>query len=106
MRTKEPASPILTAINAGKNTAAMFGIITDNMLRTYYSVPERKFQQIQSYSLGDKETSLLFALYRQTETSPEQLVEMFKRQKINWSEIAHHCGLTPAKVGKNLLENK
>jgi hypothetical protein len=106
MQAKIPADSVLSAINAGENTATIVRMITDNMLRTYYSIPDKRVQQIRSYSLDDKETSLLFALHRQTGTSPKQLVEMFKRQKMSWSEIAHHYRLTPAKVGKNLLENK
>jgi hypothetical protein len=106
VRTKISADPVLAAIASGENTATIVRMITDSMLRTYYSTSEKRVQQIRSYSLGDKASCLLFTLHRQTGTTVKQLVEMYERQKMSWSEIAHHYRLTPAEVGKNILENK
>ena len=106
VRTETAADPILASIAAKKHADFIAGMITDYMLRTYYSTSRKRVKHIRSYSLNDKEISLLFALHQQTGTAVKQLVKMHERQKMSWSEIAHHYRLTPAEVGKNILRNQ
>jgi hypothetical protein len=106
IQTTATSDPVLAALAAGNNTDTLAGMITNYMLNIRYSCPHATIQQGRANALGNKELSLLFALQEQTGTPTKQLVEMYKRQKMSWSEIANHFRLTPGQVGKNLLMNK
>ncbi len=103
LKEKGAADAVLSAIRKGAKTEEITRMITDDMLCTEYSCSRQDLDYLQKYNLSDKETGLVFALNKQTGTSLEKIVEMYRQQKMSWSEIANHFNLSPAEVGKNIL---
>ncbi|MCF6186781.1 MAG: hypothetical protein L3J49_04800 [Desulfobulbaceae bacterium] len=103
LKEKGTADTVLSAIRSGAKTEEITRMITDNMLCSKYNCSRQDLDDLQKNNLSDKETGLVFALNKQTGTPLKKIVEMYRQQKMSWSEIAHHFKLSPAEVGKNIL---
>lgn len=101
---EEIKDPILTAVTAGKGDTAILQKINNYMLKTHYLCTRATLAEIRSSGLNNRESNLLLALHEQTGAQLKQLLSMAKQQKMSWSEIAHHFGLTPGGVGKKILQ--
>lgn len=103
IKANNTTNPILDAISADKQTETITKMITTFMLGSYYNCSKDEVETLQQYELSNKETALLFALTKQTDTSMEQLIDLSQQQEMSWSAVAHQFKLTPAEMGKNIL---
>lgn len=106
LKGKGTGDAVLSAIRSGAKTGEITRMITDNMICSKYNCSRQDLDDLQKYKLSDRERGLIFALNKQTGASSDKLVAMYRQQKMSWSEIAHHFRLTPAEVGKNILESR
>ncbi len=97
--------PIMAAIAAGDNRTTVHRMITDFMLKSRYSCPQTTIAQLRSSGLTGKKINLLLAFHEQTGVSLKKLGAMITGQKMSWSELAHHFGLTPKDVGQQILKD-
>jgi DNA-binding CsgD family transcriptional regulator len=106
LKDKQGNTPVLEAITQGTETETILTQITTWMLKERYDITEKDLKMLTSYGFNYKETALLFALHKLTDTPINLLIDLTKKQGMSWSEIAHNGGMSPAEVGKAILEKR
>lgn len=106
LQGKIHTDPVLDTIASGTEDHDITGLITDDMINSYYHTQPDTISSLRKMNFNDKELGLIFALHKQTSTSVQKIISMARQQKMSWSEIAHHFNFSPAEVGKTILGNQ
>ncbi|RUM38304.1 MAG: hypothetical protein DSY70_08115, partial [Desulfobulbus sp.] len=69
-------------------------------------ITQKELSCLQPSDFTYKETALLFILHKITDTPINLLIDLTRNQGMSWSEIAHNGGMTPAEVGKAVLQKR
>ena len=106
LKDKQNKTAILKSITDGAEKETILRGITFWMLKKRFGVSEKDLACLQPYKFTYKETALLFALHKLTDTPIGLLIDLTKKQGMSWSEIAHNGGMSPSQVGKAILEKR
>jgi len=106
LKDKQNNTPILKAITDGAATKTILRKITDWMLAERFGITQKELSCLQPSDFTYKETALLFILHKITDTPINLLIDLTRNQGMSWSEIAHNGGMTPAEVGKAVLQKR
>ena len=106
LKDKQENTPILKTITQGADTETILAQITAWMLKERFGIAEKDLKMLDSCGFTYKETALLFALHKLTDTPINLLIDLTKKQNMSWSEIAHNGGMSPADVGRAILEKR
>lgn len=106
LKDKQNKTPILKSITNGAETATILRKITEWMLEKRFAITAEDVSRLDPNEFSYKETALLFILHKLTDTPVDLLIDLTRKQHMSWSEIAHNGGMTPAEVGKNVLQKR
>lgn len=99
------AKKVFAAIVAtGKNHAEAAEIVTDELLKSYFSMHEGEILDLRNENANGRELVLVNILAQNTKSvsSPIEILIMHSRQEKSWGEIAHYFGFTPKETGRLL----
>ncbi len=102
LKKESDQDPVLSAIAGGITDEKAAAMITDVLVSMRFQATPEQIARLRDLHFTNKETGLIFALYKITNTPMDKIVAMYRQQKMSWSEIAHGFKLSPAEVGHKI----
>ena len=99
------AQKVFAAIVAtGENYAEAAEIVTDELLKSYFSMQETEILELRNEHATGRELVLMNILAQNTKrvSSLGEILAMHSKQEKSWAEIAHYFGFTPKETGRLL----
>ncbi len=99
------ARKVFAAIVAtGENQSKAAEIVTDELLKSYFSMQEADILDLRNENATGRELVLVNILSQNTKpvSSPSEILLMHSRQEKSWGEIAHYFGFTAKETGRLL----
>jgi len=99
----EKNNAVLSAIEKGAPDTKIADLISDDLLSRRYHAQAAELKKLRRQNLSSKEINVILALHNLTPLPINRLVELYRSGGKSWSEIAATFNLSPAAVGKFIL---
>jgi hypothetical protein len=106
LMTARQNTPVLEKIAAGAPDQKIVDLISDELLGKHYHAATQQISRLRSQQFDNREINLIYALHTQTNIPLQKIVDMYRNEKMSWSEIGHKSGLSPADIGKAILKSQ
>jgi len=97
-------TPVLEKIAAGAPDQEIASLISDELISQHYHTTTQQIDRLRTRLFNNREINLMYALHTQTNIPLQKIVVMYRNEKMSWGEISHMSGLSPADIGKAILE--
>jgi hypothetical protein len=103
IRGKAVTDPLFEVIRKDWEDGEIANFIADTLTAAHFHVSMDQVHDLHAYGFSSREICLIFALRNEKKVSVKKIVAMYQENKMSWSEIADSMQLTPAAVGKIIL---